>query len=337
MTPDIIRAPNHVGDLVMSLPALQAAPDADVVVPRALAPLLSLIPRSGAIIPFDRGTRGLYDAARHIRTAARSRNHTYRSGVLLTPSFSSAALFRLGGVRRIRGIATDGRRALLSDPLDANMMRGRSRPASYFEIMTGAALVEPPAPHIPISNELKDSWWQHAGLQAQPLIGIFPGGNAPSRRWDVARFAETVALLAAAYADTHRVIVFGGPAETAATRTVAGEQAIDMGGRTTLPMLAAALSTCDLLITNDSGPCHIAAAVGTRTLSLWGAGDPNETSVRGAAHTLLRHPELPCVPCVRNECPRRGTGYVLPEARLECLRLIAVPDVVSAAQTMLAR
>jgi ADP-heptose:LPS heptosyltransferase len=101
-------------------------------------------------------------------------------------------------------------------------------------------------------------------------------------------------------------------------------------------MLAAGLAECDILITNDSGPLHLAAAAGTRTLSLWGAGDPAETGVRGAAHTLLRHPELPCVPCVRNECPRHGAGYVLPEAERECLQLIRAADVLSAVHAMAA-
>jgi ADP-heptose:LPS heptosyltransferase len=242
-------------------------------------------------------------------------------------------MFKLGGVRRIRGIDTDGRRMLLSSLVDEAVIKGRSRPSAYVELVTGAWPSEPPTPVIPISEEQTAAWWSHSGLEPGPSIGVFPGGNAPSRRWDIERFAEVVKQLA----DDRRIIVFGGPGETEATMAVAGDRGIDMGGRTTLPMLAAALSTCDLLITNDSGPMHIAAAVGTRTLSLWGAGDPNETAVRGAAHALLRHPELPCVPCVRNECPRRGEGYVLPEARIECLRLIAVPDVVSAAETMLTR
>lgn len=314
----------------MSIPALSAVSDADVVVPRAFASLLALVPRTGRIIPFDRGNRSLIAGARSIREA---RVHRHELGALLTRSFSSAVLFKLGRVRHLRGINTDGRRLLLHDARDAAIMTGRSRPSAYYELVTGEWPDTPPVPRITIDAAQRERWWQHAGIDKQPTIGVFPGGNASARRWDPARFAELVNTLGT----TNRVVVFGGPAEADLTRGVAGQHAHDMGGKTDLPMLAAALSECDLLITNDSGPLHIAAAVGTRTVSLWGAGDPNETGVTGAAHALLRHPELPCVPCVRNECPRRGTGYVLPEARLECLRLIAVPDVVSAAQTMQAR
>jgi heptosyltransferase-2 len=331
VTPDIIRAPNHVGDLVMSIPALDTVPSADVVVPRAFLSLLALTPRTGALIPFDRGR--LLHAARDIRAHARSRGQRYASGVLLTRSFSSAAMFKLAGVRNLRGTDTDGRRMLLSSLVDPAAIRGRSRTASYYQLVTGSWPDVAPVPVIAITTEQKAAWWAHSGLEEGPIVGVFPGGNASSRRWDAARFAEVVQRLG----ESHRIVVFGGPDDTAVTKQVAGERGIDMGGRTSLAMLAAALSTCDLLITNDSGPLHIGAAVGTRTLSLWGAGDPKETAVTGAAHALLRHPELPCVPCVKNECPRNGQGYVLPEARIECLRLIAVPDVLSAAQTMLTR
>jgi heptosyltransferase-2 len=314
----------------MSIPALLASPGADIVVPRAFASLLSLAPVTGTIIPFRRGQRGMVAAASAIRAAARARGakrHEY--GVLLTRSFSSAAMFRLGRVERIRGIDTDGRGLLLSERVDESIMPGRSRPSAYFELVTGSWPAEPPVPKLAIDAVRRGAWWTLSGIARTRIVGVFPGGNASSRRWDPERFAEVVDTLGAEV----QVVVFGGPGETDVTKIVAGQRGLDMGGKTDLPMLAAALAECDFLITNDSGPLHIAAAVGTPTLSLWGAGDPRETGVLGAAHALLRHPELPCVPCVKNECPRHGAGYVLPEASRECLRLIAVPDVLSVAQT----
>ena len=318
--PGIVRAPNHLGDLVMALPALASVPNADVVITRGLAPLLGLAPRTGVIVPFERGRRGFTSAVRVVRERNAQR------AVLLTPSFSSALMMRLA-VPHVRGTATDRRSFLLDDTVPAARARGRSRSALYVELVTGVPPDSPPIPRLDIDRSMKDAWWRHAGMDRRPMVGIFPGGNAPSRRWDPVRFAAVAdALVADAL-----VVVFGGPDEQAITRSVAGRRAADFGGRTTLPMLAAALSECHILVTNDSGPMHLAAAVGTPTVSLFGAGDPVETAVVGAAHTLLRHPELPCVPCVRNECPRRGAGYVLPEARNECLQLITVPDVVSAA------
>jgi ADP-heptose:LPS heptosyltransferase len=130
--------------------------------------------------------------------------------------------------------------------------------------------------------------------------------------------------------------VVGGPRERARTAGVAGDWALDAGGRTGLAALTAGLAACALLVANDSGPQHVAAAVGTPVLALWGAGDPVVTRPVGGAHTLLRRPDLPCVPCVKNVCPRAGRGYLLDDARNECIRLFAVEDVVAAARHALA-
>jgi ADP-heptose:LPS heptosyltransferase len=170
-----------------------------------------------------------------------------------------------------------------------------------------------------------------AGARRGP-VGIFPGSNARSRRWDAERFAALAQGLAEQGVP---VLVFGAPSEKAVTAAVAGDAAVDVGGRTDLPMLAAALSSCDILVTNDSGPMHLAAAVGTRTLVVSGPADTRETAPGGPGHVYLQRLDLPCVPCVKNECPRRGAGYILPEAERECLRLIEVPEVLTACLRML--
>lgn len=315
----IIRAPNHLGDLVMALPALAARPDADVVAAAAVAPLLELVPRAGAVIPLRRGARGFLAAAAAIRRRRPDR------GVLLPPSFSSAALFRTAGVRRLRGLATDARAPLLADRLPRSLSHGAHRTALYLELVTGRPS-SPVAPRLPVPDDLVARWRVRLGHQ-RPYIAVFPGGNASSRRWDPARFRAAVHELVGA---GHDVVVLGGPAERELTRFVAADVAFDAGGRTDLPMLAAALAACHILLTNDSGPMHLAAAAGAETVSLWGAGDPRETGVLGAGHCLLRYPDLPCVPCVRNDCPRQGRGYRLPDAERECLQLIEVPEVLAA-------
>lgn len=338
--PDIIRAPNHLGDFVMALPALAAARAADILIARWIAPLAELLPRDGDIIPFDRGRRGIVAAARTLR------RRSYRSGVLLPPSFSSALVFSLGGVKRIRGTATDGRHLLVHERIPRSHIAKRHRTDVYVELVTGEAGERDAAgtivPSLPLPDALRERWrvrlaemlgrpplGSHAD---RPVVGIFPGSNAPSRRWDAPRFAETARGLAAL--DT-QVIVFGGVNETVLTREVAQGVALDLGGRTDLPLLAAALADCDLLITNDSGPMHLAAAVGTRTLVVSGPADTRETGPRGAGHAYLQRLDLPCVPCVRNDCPRSGAGYILPVAERECLRLIDSEEVVGTAQRML--
>lgn len=317
----VIRAPNHLGDLVMALPALSAAGPADVLVASHLAPLLALAGLPGEILPFERGAAGLAGAS------GRLRERRYARGVLLAPSFSAALMLRLGRVRSRRGLDTDRRRLLLTDVVARERIRGMHRTRAYALIATGLEEDEQPVPSVTITDDLLERWWKLAGPRRSPTVGMFPGGKAASRRWEPARFAEVARQLAA---DGVRVIVFGGPEERPLTRGVAGSVGLDAGGRTDLPLLAAGLGECDILLTNDSGPMHLAAAVGTPTVSLWGAGDPEETAPTGTHHQLLRRGDLPCVPCRKNECPRTGAGYVLPNARRECLQLIAVREVYQA-------
>lgn len=327
----VVRAPNHLGDLVMALPALEAAGPVDVVAARWLAPLLELAgegarergaePPVRDVLPLDRGGRGMAAAARELR------RRRYARGVLLAPSLSSALLFRLGGVRRRRGSATDGREILLTDPVDLRAAPGIHRIATYLWLATGEIPAEVPAPRVAVPRRHRERWEALLPARRGPRVGIFPGSNASSRRWDPERFAEVARALAGQGLEP---VVFGAASERALTAEVAGSWARDLGGRTDLGLLAAGLEGCALVLSNDSGPLHLAAAVGTPTVSLWGAGNPASTGVIGEAHRMLRRPALPCVPCVRNECPRSGAGYELPTAERECLRLIGVAEVEAA-------
>lgn len=318
-TGTIIRAPNHLGDLVMAIPAIEALPAADVLIASFLAPLLKLARRSGAVLPMERDEV--------FRTAKRVRAHGYRSAVVLPPSFSSAAVMAFAGIPYRRGTATNARGLLLSDAIavDPGTMH---RASLYWLLATGHLPPTPPVPSLVPDTASAVRWGSLSRGSSRGAIGIFPGSNASSRRWPVERFA---ALCDRLVSRGERVIVFGGPNEVALTRAVAGERGLDLGGLTDLSTLAAGLASLRLLITNDSGPMHLAAAVGTPTISLWGAGNPMVTGPRGPSQTIVRHPELPCVPCGLNVCPRRGPGFVLPMAEIECLRLIEVGEVLEGA------
>jgi heptosyltransferase-2 len=314
---DLIRAPNHLGDFVLALPALEAAPRADILVAGHLEPLARLALPGRVILPLSRGVWGFARGVGLVRSRSRA------SAILLTPSFSSALLARLAGIRSRRGTATDHRSALLSDPVNSSLLESLHRSAVYLYLVTGETPAQVPVPSLHIGESARGEWatLRPFGL---PFVGIFPGSRASARRWPPERFREIVKRLAAA---GHRVIVFGGPEERSLTAQVAGNEAADLGGRCSLPALAAGLAECRWLLTNDSGPMHLAAAVRTPTVSLWGAGDPRRTGPLGPGHRLLRRTDLPCVPCVRNACPRRGRGTILPEAERECMALLEVDQV----------
>ena len=107
------------------------------------------------------------------------------------------------------------------------------------------------------------------------------------------------------------------------------------GGNTDLRSLAAVLSLCRVVITNDTGPMHLAVAVGARTVTLWGPSDPEEVAHQGEARPWVRGAGLPCQPCFKNHCPRSGSGTMLPEAYEECMRLIDVERVLASVQNVL--
>jgi heptosyltransferase-2 len=323
----VVRAPNHLGDVVLALPALQSG-NHDVMVVRPLVPVLEMAGLAGEILPLDRGTSGFLHAAKRLRARG------YQKGILFPPSFSSAMVFSAGGVRSIRGTDTDGRWLLLQDPVATSEIIGAGlhRSEQYWRLVHKAAPAGPLVPALTIPSAARASWDDIAGGgAARGALGIFPGSNAPSRRWPTVRFAELTRRLTA---HGQRVVVFGGPAERTTTAEIAaagGANALDLGGRTDLPTLAAGLASCALLVSNDSGPLHLAAAVGTRTISLWGAGDPVVTGPLGTGNRIIRRADLPCVPCVKNECPRSGAGYVIQWANTECLHLIGVDEVEAAA------
>lgn len=313
----VVRAPNHLGDFVMALPALYAARPAAVVVARWLEPLARLA--GFETLPFDRGGRALLQASLELR------RRRFGRGILLTPSFSSALMFRLGGVRLRRGTDTDHRGALLTTIVDRKLLAHHHRSSMYVLLATGELPADRPVPKLPVGAEARSQFRELAGTGA-PLIGIVPGSNAPSRIWPAERFAEVARELAGRDA---RVAVFGSAAERERTATVAGGVAIDLGGRTDPAVLAAGLAECSIVISNDTGPLHLAAAVGTPTVSLWGAGNPAETGPP-EGHVILRDTRLPCLECVRNVCPRNGPGTILDRAHMECMHLLTPAQVVAA-------
>jgi heptosyltransferase-2 len=329
MSRRIVRAPNHLGDVVAALPAI-VEDGSDVLVLGWLASIVSMSGAAGEVISFERGTAGFVRASRELRRRG------YSDGVLLTPAFSAAWLFRCSGVGRLRGTATDGRSVLLEDRVDPAALRPLHRIDAYKLLLGQEFSGEPRAQRVAPPPATVERWRGRLPPGAGPVVGLVPGSNAPARRWPAGRFGEVAAWLASRGA---RVVVTGSKAEADLTARVASRAggSLDAGGRTDAADLAALLSLCDLVVTNDTGAMHLAGAVGTPTVSLWGSSDPMEVRQVGAQDDRVTGPDLPCRPCRRNHCARRGAGTVLADAREECMRLIEVRAVVDAVESALGR
>jgi ADP-heptose:LPS heptosyltransferase len=169
-------------------------------------------------------------------------------------------------------------------------------------------------------------------------VVVHPGASVPARSWPPARFAALVPALVAA---GHRVVVTGGPSETALTASVAGPAAseaaaahpddadvIDLGGRTDFAGLADLLDRADAVVVGNTGPAHLAAAVGTPVVSLFAPTVPFE---RWAPYTdrrvLLGDLGIACAGCRARTCPVAGHP---------CLTVVDVDDVISAVKTFAA-
>jgi ADP-heptose:LPS heptosyltransferase len=156
-----------------------------------------------------------------------------------------------------------------------------------------------------------------AGLPER-FIAVHPGASAPARSWPADRHRALVAALAAAGRD---VVVTGGPREQALTAEVAAGDGLDLGGRTTLAELAGVLARADAVVVGNTGPAHLAAAVGAPVVSLFA---PTVPAVRWrpwrVAHELL-FVDVPCAGCRARRCPVPGHP---------CLDGVEVGDVVAA-------
>jgi len=346
----VIRAPNHLGELILALPALHAssvrerqdhgtAPIVQVV--SGLVPLLTLAGLDARVLALsDR---------RDIRAAAGElRELGARRGILLTPSVSSALIFRAAGLATRRGTTGGGRGWLLTDPVDRTKLLADHRVNEFLAIADlPVAAGEPPAPRL-TEFASSDSAWadRRKSLRipddGKPPVGLFPGANGASRRWPAEKFAALGRSLARR---GYRVLVLGGPEDREVTAEVTGRARTadghhdgavrDLGGRTSLVELAGVLAECHLLVTNDTGPMHLAAALDRPIVALEGPADVRQTRPLASHVRLIGRFDLPCVPCVKNDCPRTGRGTLLESAERECLRLVTVDEVLESSIALL--
>lgn len=312
------RSPNWLGDAVMATvvpTALRRAhPRAEihVLAPDHVADVFVGHPGVDRVVPLPTG--GEVDA--------------YRAGgydrVLLAPtSFGSAWRAFRGCPGRVLGFASSGRRLLLAGARPGgSYRRDRHQVENYRELASLAGTPDGGDEPVVIPA---DAWRDEARAlwpgREGPRIVLQPGATyGPAKRWSAARYAALARELAAGGAT---VAVVGGAGDAEAVRAVcAGAPVLDRSGRTTVGVLAAFLEAADVVVTNDTGPMHLAAAVGVRTVALFGSTSPVWTAPRGAGHRVVQHP-VPCAPCFRRDC---RIGYLC----LEGIEVARVRDEVRA-------
>ncbi len=160
------------------------------------------------------------------------------------------------------------------------------------------------------------------------MILLQPGARWENKRWPAKYFAELVRRLAEKFPEAHFAILGNGedkPLGEIISRA-APERCLNFCGKTSLPEMIEWVRLCDLMITNDTGPMHVAAALGKPLIALFGPTEPRRTGPYGQLENVLRI-DLPCSPCMKSDC-----HFEKPE---ECLRALPPSRVFEHAQKLL--
>jgi len=322
----LIRAPNWMGDVVLSLAAVRdlrrnfPAARIEVLARPGVVDLYRAVGEIDAV----GSTGGFRDDVRAIQAG------TYDAVALLTNSFGTALQARLAGVPERWGYATDGRGPLLTRRARVPPeVRGLSEVYYYRAMLAGVGLQVTASPDVTL--RCPDEWaargaallGEGAGAGEGPWVGFSPGASFGSaKRWIPERYAAVGDLLARHQGA--RIAILGGPGERPLADAVAAgmlSPARNLCGETTTAEMVGVLSRLDALITGDSGPMHVAAALGVPVIAVFGPTDWRETAPRGERHRLVREP-VHCSPCKLRECPidhrcmtRISADRVLDEAR----------------------
>lgn len=286
---------NWIGDTVMSLPALQAyreaSPDVHLalLVKPALIDVWAMSAVPDQVLPLERGPAGL------IRTVQRLRAERFERAYVLPHSFRSALLPFLARIPERHGMPGHGRDFMLTRVTPPKAGPGRDHQAyEYLDLLApGSDTLDDPVLHP--DRQAKEQARALLGTNTEDWIGFLPGAaRGPSKRWPAAHFVELGRTLHAEQG--LRIAVMGGPDEGPLCEEIAagvGGGAINLAGRTSLPVWAAVLAACAAVVSNDSGGMHLAAAAGTPVVALFGITDPAKTGPLGPV-CIIQHAGRRC-------------------------------------------
>ena len=334
-----------LGDVVFALPVLRVLKRAYPADPVTFltsaqnADLLSLVPEVERIVSYPNKTPlALWRLVKEVR------RHPHRMVVVLNPLFRgsvlawcSAAPVRVGYLRdyeRKQSLWGLGRLLLTHSYLPRD--RSIHEVERYLDLMRmfGLSVTDgEKVLRLVLTEETREfghSIVRRAGDAHQgPPVAISPGAGWELRRWPEERFAEIADWLAEQY--DARIIYLGGRAERGLVSRIIGRMryaAESFAGRTTLSELAGLIAASELLLANDSGVMHIAAALHVPTIALFGPGDPVKVRPLSPHATVLYH-KVPCSPCrvqYTNKCQNNI-----------CMQQISVNEVKAAISRVLGR
>lgn len=312
MTKILVIGPSWVGDTVLAQPMLKllrarhAAPALDVLAPRWTLPLLERMPEVRRAIesPFAHGELRLAERWRLARELAAE---DYDQAIVLPNSFKSALVPFLAGIPRRTGYVGELRLGLLNDVRRLEQQRLPQIAQRYAAL--GLPRWEAPPLPLPALGLRVDETGRRAvlarlGLDRQrPVAALCPGAEyGPAKRWPARYFAELAQGLTAHGCAVWLIGSSGDAAIGAEIAEAAGGACRNLCGATALGEAIDLLASTALVVSNDSGLMHVAAALGKPLIALYGSSSPAFTPPLSPNAQILKL-DLPCSPCFQRECP----------------------------------
>ena len=332
---------DKIGDLVLSTPAIKAVHDAypnshiTVLVRPYAREIVDGNPYVNEIITYDKagGEKGFL---KNIRFILNLRKKRFDLALILHPKNRTHIFLFLAGIPERVGY--DKKLGiLLTKKIPHIKQYGLKHEIDYTLDLLRYVGIEPKdkSLHVPIKKEsekkISDIFTKNGISGTDLVIAIHPGSSCPSKRWRVEHFAKVGDLLALNY--KAKIVIMAGPKDKGfgdKTAELMESNPLNLSGKTTIADLASILKHSHLFISNDSGPVHVACAVGTPTIAIFGRND------RGLAPTRWRpvgerdialHKDIGCEPCLSHNCKK---GFA-------CLEAISEEEVLKAAEKILKR
>jgi len=327
-----IIKPSSLGDVVQALPVLCALrrrfPEAKFtwVVNAAYAGLLEGHESLDHVVEFDRAALSLHRSTG--RQALRSLQRRLREmrcdlTIDLQGLLRSGLLSYLTGARVRVGMGDAREGAWLFYTHTVPIEPHRTLAVDRYMAVAAALGADTTKVefHVPVCEEATRWAAEIVGKASRPLIGMAPGARWPTKRWPADRFAALAQKLAFETGGT--IVLLGTPSDAAAASRIAAavpQRCLNLAGRTTLKQLVAAVQQLDLLVSNDSGPMHLAAALGTPVLAIFTCTLPERAAPWGK-HAIIQ----PAIWC-------RGS-YLKQCQRMECMQHIQPSDAAELIRT----
>ena len=333
---------SFLGDMVLTTPLLAELArrgPVDVVATPASAPLLANHPAVRDVIVFDKrgrdgGVAGLWRLARRLRRRDDGEPRGTAAAYLAQGSVRSGMLARLSGARECVGFDTSAGRLLYTRRV---RYRGdRHHAERLWRLAVGDVAPDPAADSLrprlfPGDGERQavDALLKPVPRDGATLLALAPGSIWSTKRW------PGFATLAAQLAPLHRVVIIGGRDDTTLAAEIAASagagRVLDTTGRLSLLASAELLRRCVALVTNDSAPQHLASAVGTPTLTIFGPTVPEfGFGPLAPLHDIAGHSTLPCRPCHSHGPARCPLGH------WHCMKNLEVGPVAEKLRALLA-